>query len=248
VKFEIYPDKKEASIKAAQDAERRLNEVIEERGKANFVVATGLSQVDLLQYLAERKKVDWSKTEMFQLDEYIGISDKHPSSFRYFLQDYFLGKVKPKEVHTIRGEANDPERECSRLNKLLEDVEIDLALVGIGENGHLAFNDPPANFDINEPYIIVELDRECREQQVKEGWFSDLKHVPKEAISMSVNQIMESSEIICTVPSKRKAKAVKNCFEGDISPEYPASILRNHERATVYLDQSSASLLNSFDE
>jgi len=181
---------------------------------------------------------------MYHLDEYIGMHVDHPASFRRYLRKRLVDIVHPGTVHFIGGEAHDPAAECRRINQIISQDKIAAAFVGIGENGHLAFNDPPADFDTEEPYIIVELDEACRQQQFGEGWFASLDEVPKTAISMSIQQIMKSEAIICTVPDERKALAVKQCFDGEISPMHPASILRRHTNAVVYLDEPAASLLS----
>ncbi|HDN84788.1 MAG TPA: glucosamine-6-phosphate deaminase, partial [Candidatus Aerophobetes bacterium] len=177
-----------------------------------------------------------------------GIPEDHPASFRRYLRERLIDKVHPGIVYLINGDARDPEKECQRLNKIISEREIDVAFVGIGENGHLAFNDPPADFETEKPYIIVELDEACRRQQLGEGWFKSLDEVPKRAISMSIKQIMKSKNIICTVPDERKARAVKNCLEGEVSPYYPASILRKHKSVFLFLDKDSAKLLKKSRE
>ena len=177
---------------------------------------------------------------MFHLDEYVGISASHPASFRRYLRERLIDKAHPGVIHLIAGDSPDPERECRRLNTILVNQAIDIAFVGIGENGHLAFNDPPADFVTEKSYIVVQLDNACRRQQMGEGWFGTLEEVPQKAISMSIRQIMKSEVIICTVPEQRKAKAVKDCLEGEISPERPASILREHPQAFFFLDKAAA--------
>lgn len=180
---------------------------------------------------------------MFHLDEYIGLPITHPASFRKYLQERFINKVPAlKAAHLINGEA-DPEEERKRVGKLISDYPIDVALVGIGENGHLAFNDPPADFDTKEPYLVVNLDTACRQQQMNEGWFGSLEEVPAQAISMSVHQIMLSKHIICSVPGVRKAQAVKDSLEREVSNHYPASILQTHADCVFYLDADSAAKL-----
>jgi len=233
---------KESMGKAAADkAAEILRDAINKKGEANFVIATGASQFEFLENLTKMTSIDWAKTTMFHLDEYVGLSENHPASFRRYLKDRFISKVHPGHTHLIEGDAKDPEKKCERLNGIISQKEIDVAFVGIGENGHLAFNDPPADFDTEKPYIIVELDDACRKQQLGEGWFKSFEDVPKKAISMSVKQIMKSKHIICTVPDKRKAEAVKDCFRGDeISPEYPASILKKHDNCFVFLDDQSS--------
>ncbi len=189
--------------------------------------------------------IDWSKTTMYHLDEYVGISENHKASFRKYIKDNFLSKINNQgKVHLIDGN-NNPSDECKRLNNIInKEAKIDVSFVGIGENGHLAFNEPPANFEEENPFVIVELDKVSRQQQVKEGWFESINDVPKKAITMTIKQIMISENIICTVPGERKAKAVKNCLGNNkISPEYPSSILKNHNNAYVFLDKNSASLI-----
>jgi glucosamine-6-phosphate deaminase len=228
---------------AAEAAAEKLKQAVVNQGRATFVVATGTSQLDFLEALTSDKSIDWNRTTMFHLDEYIGIPDTHPASFCKYLRENLVEKVHPDIVHFINGEADDAHAECARLNHLISQHEIDVAFVGMGENGHLAFNDPPADFETRAPYIIVELDEACRNQQVGEGWFASLEDVPKQAISMSIQQIMKSKAIICIVPEKRKARAVRDCIEGHLTPEHPASILQKHVDTQVYLDEESASLL-----
>jgi len=229
---------------AGNIAALKIKSAIEEYGQANIILATGASQFYTLQILVNYDIIDWSKVTVFHLDEYIGISDSHPASFRLYLKQRFLKKVgKVKDFHFINGEADDPRNECDRLNNLIKALEIHVALVGIGENGHLAFNDPPADFNIEDPYIIADLDEKCRMQQVGEGWFQGLTDVPVQAISMSVKQIMKSKNIICSVPDERKAQAVKDCVLGKVSNVHPASILQEHGDCLLYLDKNSARLI-----
>jgi len=243
MQIKIFETKKEMGKAAAEKAAQILKQAIREKNKAVFVAATGVSQFEFLENLTNISSIDWSKTVMFHLDEYIDISENHPASFRKYLRERLINKVHPGTIYLINGDAKDTKLECERLNKIISEKEIDVAFVGIGENGHLAFNDPPADFDTEKPYIIVELDDICRKQQLGEGWFKNLNEVPQRAISMSIKQIMKSKNIICTVPGARKAKAVKNSLEGDISPEHPASILRKHKNAFLFLDKNSAKLL-----
>jgi glucosamine-6-phosphate deaminase len=180
---------------------------------------------------------------MYHLDEYISLPEDHPASFRRYLRERLIDRVHLGKVHWIQGDVEDPYTECERLSGIISVEKIDVAFVGMGENGHLAFNDPPADFDTEDPYIVVELDEACRKQQLGEGWFPSIEDIPRRAISMSIRQIMKSQAIVCTVPDKRKARAVKQCLEGEVSPWYPASILRRHSNAYIYLDKDSASLL-----
>jgi len=242
MKIEIYNTPYELGVAAAKHAAQLLHKVIEANGTANIILATGTSQFETLNQLIN-ENVDWPKVTMFHLDEYIGLPITHPASFRKYLKERFISKVDLKQVFLINGEAN-AEQECKRLSDIIKQHPVDVALVGIGENGHLAFNDPPADFETEEPYIIVELDHVCRRQQMNEGWFNSIDDVPRRAISMSVKQIMKSKNIICSVPDKRKAAAVKNCLKNPVSNLYPASILQTHNNCIVYLDKDAASLLS----
>ncbi len=221
-----------------------IKKVMAEKGTVNIILATGTSQFETLNQLIAEPGIDWSKVTMFHLDEYIGIPITSKASFRKYLQERFINKVQAlQSVHLINGEL-DPVAECNRLGELISRYPIDIALVGIGENGHLAFNDPPANFETHDPYIIVELDEACRKQQLNEGWFPTMNEVPRRAISMSINQIMLSKQIICSVPDSRKATAVRNSLENPVSHLFPASILREHKNCAYYLDRESALLLS----
>lgn len=221
-----------------------IRKAIKVKDGANIILATGTSQFETLNQLIQEKNIDWAKVTMFHLDEYIGIPETHPASFRKYLKERFLTKVPPlKSVNLINGESN-PEAECIWLGDLITQYPIDVALVGIGENGHLAFNDPPADFDTEEPYIIVDLDEACRRQQYGEGWFKTVDDVPRQAISMSIRQIMKSRYIICSVPDARKATAVKNSVEQAVSNLFPASILQTHDQCSLFLDEASATLLS----
>lgn len=230
---------------AGREASALIRNAIAHKGTANIILATGTSQFETLKQLITEKEIDWSKVVMFHLDEYIGLPVTHPASFRKYLKERFLAKVPTlKAAHLIDGE-KDVQIECQRLGHLIAQHPIDVALVGIGENGHLAFNDPPADFDTEEPYIVVELDEACRRQQYGEGWFQSMDDVPDRAISMSVKQILKSQHMVCSVPDKRKAVAVKNTLEHGVTNMYPASILQTHEHCSLYLDTESASTLNS---
>jgi glucosamine-6-phosphate deaminase len=221
---------------------------ITQKGSANIILATGTSQFETLKQLGEEEGVDWSKVVMFHLDEYIGIPETHAASFRKYLKERFLSKIPPlNSVYLIDGET-DPKKECKRIGNLITKYPIDVALVGIGENSHLAFNDPPADFYTAQPYLVVELDMPCRKQQLGEGWFKSIDEVPKQAISMSVKQILKSKNIICSVPDSRKAIAVKNCVKQPISNLYPGSILQTHNDCSLYLDRDSSGLLRVLND
>jgi len=241
MKIEVFKTKNEMGKAAAEEAARILTDTIKEKGEATFIAATGASQFEFLENLTSISSIDWSKTTMFHLDEYVSIPETHPASFRKYLKERLVNKVNPGSVNLIKGDVEKPESECDRLDKIIKQKEIDIAFVGIGENGHLAFNDPPADFDTEKAYLVVKLDDACRKQQLGEGWFKNFNEVPKRAISMSIKQIMKSKNIICTVPDSRKAQAVKDCFGNQsISPEYPSSILKNHENCFVFLDEESS--------
>ena len=239
-----FKDKLALSRSAAEQAAAALRGAILQRGLARIVVATGASQLEFLNSLTLTENIDWQRVEMFHLDEYIGLPITHPASFRNYLLKNFIHKTEITKYHLLDGEG-DAREAALRTGASLNVAPIDIAFVGIGENGHLAFNDPPADFESEEPYLIVSLDEACRRQQVSEGWFADISEVPRQAISMSVRQIMKAREILVVVPDARKAEAVKFCFEGEIGPMAPASILRTHPSATVYLDEQSASLLSA---
>lgn len=231
-------------ITAGDAAAVLIQAAIKEKGSANVILATGTSQFETLRQLITAD-IDWGKVNMFHLDEYIGLPVTHPASFRKYLRERFLEKVPPlKSVYLINGESN-PEEECARLSDIITAHPIDVALVGIGENGHLAFNDPPADFTTTKPYLVVNLDAACRQQQTNEGWFNSVADVPLQAISMSVHQIMLAKHIICSVPGARKAAAVKDSLEQDVSNLFPASILQTHANCVFYLDEASAAQLQS---
>jgi len=243
MQMHVFSSKAEMAQAAATKAAESLKDAIARKGHATFVAATGASQFEFLDALTSDPEIDWPRTTMFHLDEYVSLPETHPASFRHYLKERLINRVHPGTVHLIQGDAPDPQAECQRLNRLIASHEVDVAFVGIGENGHLAFNDPPADFEVKDPYIIVELDEACRRQQLGEGWFASLDEVPHRAISMSVNQIMESQVIVCTVPDHRKAPAVRDCFAGKVTPLHPASILRQHQHADIFLDADAASLL-----
>jgi glucosamine-6-phosphate deaminase len=228
---------------AAAHAAESLRTCICENSDARIIVATGASQIAFLDALTSTPDIEWSRIEMFHLDEYVGLPIDHPASFRRYLLDRLINRVGIDRYHLLNGEI-DPAQVARQVGDALVKRPIDLAFVGIGENGHLAFNDPPANFTTEDPYLVVALDDACRRQQVGEGWFASIDDVPAQAISMSVRQILKSKEIITIVPDARKANAVKACVEGPVSPMAPASILQTHANTTLYLDQDSAALLS----
>jgi glucosamine-6-phosphate deaminase len=227
---------------AADHAAERLRDAIASRGRARIVAATGAAQFAFLEALTRDASVDWSKVEMFHLDEYVGLSADHPASFRKFLKERLIEPTGLGIAHLLDGQG-DPETVCTEAGARLRAAPIDVAFVGIGENAHLAFNDPPADFATTRAYLVVKLDEACRRQQVGEGWFKSIDDVPKLAISMSISQILAAQEILAIVPEMRKARAVHECFDGPVSVDHPASALQQHPRTTVFLDRQSASLL-----
>lgn len=233
--------KEQLALDAALAGSERIRRALHQKGHATIVLATGMSQVGMLSHLVQ-ENLDWERVTAFHLDEYVGIRATHPASFRKYLQKRVLDKIKLRKFHPIQGEKN-PLAECKRLNKLIADVDVDVAFVGIGENGHLAFNDPPADVRTEAPYLVVGLDKACRRQQLGEGWFKILSEVPRLAISMSIRQILKAEFLVCTVPDARKAKAVQAALEGEVTPQVPASYLQQHPRAVVYVDPDSGALL-----
>ena len=240
--IEVFDTKTALGSAAAKHAARIIQQAIAMRGVAYLTAATGASQFEFLDALVVQD-IDWSKVVFFHLDEYVGLPETHAASFRRYLKERIIDRVHPRAFHLINGEAGDVVEECKRVGKLISQQRIDVAFVGIGENGHLAFNDPPADFDIEEPYIIVDLDEDCRKQQVGEGWFDSLEEVPRRAISMSIKQILKARNILCIVPDQRKAEAVRSCVELEVSRTRPASILQRHSNVTLYLDRQSSSSL-----
>ncbi len=240
--IETFSTKEKMGATSAAYGVSKLQAVLAEKGSASFIVATGASQFEMLAKLAEAD-LPWNKLTGFHLDEYVGLSINHEASFRKYLWERFVSRLPLPlaAFHFLDGE-EDADAECRRASELIEQTSIDVAFVGIGENGHLAFNDPPADFETDQPYLTVDLDDACRQQQFGEGWFPTLDAVPRQAISMSVRQIMKSDAIVCTVPDERKAEAVKNATQGPVTPEVPASILQEHPDCRLFLDVAASSL------
>jgi len=236
----VHSDKHSLGVSAAAEGGREIRQAIAARGEANVILATGASQFEMLDALV-REEIDWSRVTVFHLDEYVGLQASHPASFRKYLRERLLARlpVKPRFVE-VDGDAPDPLAETARLSALIEKHPIDVCFAGIGENGHLAFNDPPADFDTEQPYLIVSLDDACRRQQLGEGWFDSLEAVPHRAISMGIRHILKSRQIVLSVPDERKAEAVAGSVDGPVTPMCPASILQGHSRATLHLDPASA--------
>jgi len=242
--IQIFQNKRDLGAAAASAGADRIREVLKKEGSCSIILATGNSQFEVLEALLKQEDINWNQVNIFHLDEYVSLSINHPASFRAYLWKRFVSQlpVPPKSFHQLDAEV-DPIGTCQKIAELIKRSPIEVAFVGIGENAHLAFNDPPANFTTTEPYLIVELDQACRYQQLGEGWFPSFEDVPKQAISMSIHQIMKSNLIICSVPDERKSEAVKNSLEGAITENTPASILQKHPNCCVFLDQFSASKL-----
>src|SRR5437588_9219644 len=212
--IKVFKDKLSLADAAAEQAARHIRDAITTKGSARIIAATGASQFEFLDALTAMPDIDWKRVEMFHLDEYIGLPLSHPASFRGYLLKRLINKVGITRYHLLDGES-DPASVAREVGAKLASAQVDVAFVGIGENGHLAFNDPPADFDTEDPYLIVELDETCRLQQVGEAWFADLSQVPTHAISMSVRQVLKAKELLAVVPGPRKANAIKACFEGE---------------------------------
>jgi glucosamine-6-phosphate deaminase len=229
---------------AAHLAAERLRELLAKQDQVRLLAATGASQLEFLDCLAAEQGIDWPRVELFHLDEYVGLSSDHPASFAGYIKKRLVERLGIVHFNLLDG-ARDPKQVVAEAGQALASAPVDLAFAGIGENAHLAFNDPPADFEIEDPYLIVELDYACRRQQVGEGWFASIDDVPRQAISISIHQLLKTREIFCIVPDERKAHAVRASLVGPISPEAPASILRIHPNTSIFLDKASASSLST---
>ena len=244
MKIVVAPDREELGRFVAQQAADTLRESLKANNTCNLVIATGSSQFEVLDGLVQQPGIDWGRVHGFHLDEYIGLPCNHSASFCGYLASRFVDKLPLGSFFYLDG-TQPPEELRQAASQAIGGKSIDLLLCGIGENGHLAFNDPPADFETDDAYLVVQLDEACRRQQVGEGWFDALSEVPEQAISMSIRQIMKAKRILCTVPDRRKAEAVRNTVEGMITPAVPASILQQHPACTLILDTASSSLLSS---
>ena len=243
MKVTICDNRKQLGYHASQEGANFINQAINKKGEANVVFVTGKSQIMTLFHLTQQN-VDWTKVNIYHLDEFIGIEQSSMASSYSFLNEYLLSKIgKVKSYHPIDSCKDNVSKTIEALNKELNAYPLDVAFICIGENGHLAFNDPPADFDTTDPYILVNLERRSRKQQVSEGWFKNLDDVPEEAITMSVSQILSSKHIIVSCPDQRKAKAVAACLFEDISPLSPSSALRYAASCSLYLDRLSSCLV-----
>lgn len=242
MKLEIFKNPDALGKAAAGFCEEVLNKTIAEKGEARIVLSTGASQFDTFKHLVEAD-IDWSKVEMFHLDEYVDLPETHPASFRKYLKERFVQHVNLKKAYFVDGEG-DIEKKIKELSDALLEKPVDLALIGIGENAHIAFNDPPADFETMNPYIVVNLPERCKLQQVSEGWFATTDDVPNRAISMSVHMIMKSRTILTCAPYAVKADAIKKTLENEVSNLTPATILKTHPDWHLYLDRDSAALID----
>ncbi len=238
----IFPGKAEMASAAAEHASNSLRDLLRKQDIVRLLAATGASQIEFLDTLTSQPHIDWPRIELFHLDEYVAIGPDHPASFARYIKERIVNRTGIKRYHLLDGN-DDPQKVVSDMSREISAAPIDLAFVGIGENAHLAFNDPPADFDADAAYLVVNLDEACRRQQVGEGWFASVEDVPKQAMTISIPQLMKAREILCIVPDSRKANAIKACLDGPISPDAPASVLRVHPNTTIFLDADSAALL-----
>lgn len=241
----ICPNKSALGAAAASLGAQAIRDALASGGEATIIVATGVSQFEMLGNLVVAPGIDWSRVTAFHLDEYVGLPDSHPASFRHYLRDRFVAPLDRRvRFIPVNGEAGDPQAEARRLGDLISGRRIDVCFAGIGENCHLAFNDPPADLETEQPYIVVQLDEACRQQQLGEGWFPSLEAVPARAVSMSIRQILRSELVVLSVADARKAWAVRDAVEGAVTPLHPASVLQHHANAVLFLDPPAAALLS----
>ena len=240
MQVKVYKNSVELGEAAAKAASAKLREVIEKKGHARLLLSTGASQFDFFVALA-KEEVDWLKVEMFHLDEYVGISPDHPASFNKYLRERFVEVCHPAKYHLMNGEKN-PEETIREVSALINEAPIDLGMIGIGENGHIAFNDPPADFDDERAYKIVTLNDTCLRQQVREGWFENEDAAFKQAISMTCKQILKCETIISVVPHAVKAEAIRGALTQEVNNMLPATLFKTHNDVTIYCDENSASL------
>jgi glucosamine-6-phosphate deaminase len=239
----IFQTKEEMASAAADHAAGSLRRLLEKQDTVRLLAATGASQLEFLNRLTSSPSIEWRRIELFHLDEYVGVGPDHPASFARYIKERIIDRTGIQRYHLLDG-TRDPHQVATEMGREINTAPVDIAFAGIGENGHLAFNDPPADFEAQHAYLVVNLDEACRKQQVGEGWFASVEKVPTRAISISIPQLLKAKEILCIVPDRRKAPAVKACLEGPMSPMAPASALRVHPNTTIFLDADSASLLN----
>ena len=244
IQLRLCPDKPALGRAAAALGTQAIRDAVGARGAATVVVATGASQFETLAALVAAPGIDWRRVQAFHLDEYVGLPDTHPASFRRYLRERLVEPLgRALRFVPVGGDAPDPQAEAARLGALIAGLPVDVCFAGIGENCHLAFNDPPADFVAEDPYLVVTLDEACRRQQLGEGWFATLDEVPGRAISMSIRQMLRSRLLVLSVPDRRKAAAVRDAVEGAVTPLHPASVLQRHGNAVLFLDPDAASLL-----
>lgn len=242
MKIHVDSTAKQMGNRAAQETARRIRAAVQANGVCRILLSTGASQFEMLDALTKMEDIPWNQVVMFHLDEYVGMPMTHPASFRKYLKERFIDKVHPGAYFFVNGEG-DIQKNIETLTQEIRKAPIDVALVGIGENGHIAFNDPPADFETHEAYIVVNLDERCKKQQLGEGWFATMADVPNQAISMTVYQIMQSKAILSVVPGLRKAQAIQNTLEApQVTNRIPATKLREHSDWELFLDSDSASL------
>lgn len=240
----IFPNRTEMGKQAAEDVSKKIQELLNNKDEINMIFAAAPSQSDFMKALVEDKSIEWHRINAFHMDEYIGLDKDAPQGFGNFLRDHIFGKVPFKSVHYVNWQADDEEKETERYSELLRNNPVDIVCLGIGENGHIAFNDPPVA-DFNDPKLVkvVELDNVCRQQQVNDKCFAKIDEVPKKAFSLTIPALLKANYMFCMVPTAFKAKAVHDTVYGEISEKCPASILRTKKGAILYLDKDSASLL-----
>lgn len=238
MKITVSDTPKTLGQEAAVFIAKKINEAIKKQGYARIVLSTGASQFETIEALI-KEDVDWTKVTMFHLDEYVALEETHIASFRKYLKERFVSKVPLKDAYFVNGEGN-VEENIGKLTEKLRELPIDVGVIGIGENGHIAFNDPPADFETELAYKVVDLDDRCKQQQVGEGWFDTLNDVPKQAITMCVKQILSCNTIVTCVPHAVKAQAIKNTLTMDITENVPATILKTHKDWNLFIDKKSA--------
>ena len=240
----IFQSNPALGLGAAEDFGKLISSILTKQGHASVIFASANSQLTFFSSLLQRK-IEWSKISIFHMDEYLGMTDQHPASFSRFIREKLVNFIQPAAFYPLRGDTPDADVELRRYADLMQKYPPDLSVLGVGENGHLAFNDPPADFNTTKIIHTVTLDLACRKQQVGEGHFKTLDDVPKQALSLTVPALLAPKHVLAIVPERRKAEAVRAALKGPVTPQCPASILRTRSNATIYLDRESASLLGT---
>lgn len=241
----IAPTNEALGARAAEDFARAVARHQADRGDIAVILATGNSQLSFVRAVVKRDDIDWSRVTVLHMDEYEGMSESHPASFRRWMNENLLAHVSPKAFHGVEGDAEPVQDELTRYGDLVRDLDPAICVMGIGENGHLAFNDPPADLETRELIHVVELDEACRKQQVGEGHFESLEQTPTRALSLTVHALLRPSTVMVLTPESRKAEAVRRALLGPVTPDCPASVLQGAPHATLYLDEESAAELPS---